>query len=113
MTDFTARTGVTLVDGYGFTETNFVIGATVDDRQPGAMGRIRAGFQATVADEHDNPLPPGTPGELLPVRTSPSPSPPAISAAPNGQSRPGATCGSTPATGSPSMPTGIFASSTA
>jgi crotonobetaine/carnitine-CoA ligase len=65
MTAFTARTGVELVDGYGSTETNFVIGATVAERRPGIMGRIRPGFEAMVADEHDNPLPPGTAGELL------------------------------------------------
>jgi crotonobetaine/carnitine-CoA ligase len=65
MAAFAARTGVALVDGYGSTETNFVIGATVSERHPGAMGRIRPGFEAQVVDEHDNPLPPGVPGELL------------------------------------------------
>jgi carnitine-CoA ligase len=65
MAAFSARTGVELVDGYGSTETNFVIGATVAERQPGMMGRIHPGFEAMVADEHDNPLPPGVPGELL------------------------------------------------
>jgi crotonobetaine/carnitine-CoA ligase len=65
MASFTARTGVALIDGYGSTETNFVIGATAAERVADAMGRIRPGFQAIVADEHDNPLPPDVPGELL------------------------------------------------
>ncbi|WP_158931909.1 ATP-dependent acyl-CoA ligase [Acidisphaera sp. S103] len=65
MTAFSERTGVSLVDGYGSTETNFVIGETVADRKPGAMGRIRPGFEAQVVDELDNPLPAGVPGELV------------------------------------------------
>jgi crotonobetaine/carnitine-CoA ligase len=65
MTAFSARTGVSLVDGYGSTETNFVIGATAADRKPGAMGRIRPGFEAAVVDEHDNPVAAGVPGELV------------------------------------------------
>ena len=65
MSAFNARTGVTLVDGYGSTETNFTIGATVAERKPGTMGRIRPGFAARVVDEHDNPVDPGVPGELI------------------------------------------------
>jgi crotonobetaine/carnitine-CoA ligase len=65
MTTFTARTGVSLVDGYGSTETNFVIGATVPDRKPGSIGRIRPGFEAQIVDEHDNPVPADAPGELV------------------------------------------------
>jgi crotonobetaine/carnitine-CoA ligase len=65
MDAFQARTGVALLDGYGSTETNFVIGATAGERRPGVMGRIRPGFEARVADEHDNPVADGTPGELL------------------------------------------------
>jgi crotonobetaine/carnitine-CoA ligase len=65
MAAFVARTGVALVDGYGSTETNFVIGATVADAKAGAMGRIRPGFEAAVVDEQDNPVPAGVPGELV------------------------------------------------
>jgi crotonobetaine/carnitine-CoA ligase len=65
MDAFTARTGVALVDGYGSTETNFVIGETVADRRSGRMGRIRPGFEAQVVDEHDNPVAADVPGELL------------------------------------------------
>jgi crotonobetaine/carnitine-CoA ligase len=65
MAAFTDRTGVSLVDGYGSTETNFAIGATVGDAKAGAMGRIRPGFEAVVVDEHDNPVTAGVPGELV------------------------------------------------
>ena len=61
----TDRTGIAVVDGFGSTETNFVIGEKAGDRKPGLMGRIRDGFEAEVVDEHDNPLPAGTPGELV------------------------------------------------
>lgn len=60
-----ARTGARLVDGFGSTETNFVIGSTASDRLPGRMGRLAEGFAALVADEDDAPVPDGTPGELL------------------------------------------------
>lgn len=62
---FKDRTGVDLIDGYGSTETNFVIGAPVAEQRPGKMGRLAPGFTARVVDEHDNPLPPGTAGELV------------------------------------------------
>ena len=62
---FKRRTGVDLIEGYGSTETNFVIGDRVADQRPGKMGRLAAGFQARVVDEHDNPLPPENAGELL------------------------------------------------
>lgn len=62
---FTARTGVQLLEGYGSTETNFVIGASPETQKPGTMGRIADGFQARVVDHQDNELPPGEAGELV------------------------------------------------
>jgi crotonobetaine/carnitine-CoA ligase len=61
---FHQRFGMRLLDGYGSTETNFVIGLDAGQR-PGSMGRVVPGFTARVADEHDAEVPPGTPGELL------------------------------------------------
>lgn len=63
--DFTERFGMALLDGYGSTESNFVIGADIAEQRPGTMGRVRPGFEARVVDEDDNELPAGTPGELL------------------------------------------------
>jgi crotonobetaine/carnitine-CoA ligase len=63
--EFKRRTGVDLIDGYGSTETNFVIGDRVADQRVGKMGRLARGFTARVVDEQDNAVPPGTAGELL------------------------------------------------
>ncbi|WP_426391871.1 ATP-dependent acyl-CoA ligase [Variovorax sp. R-27] len=62
---FKARTGVSLLEGYGSTETNFAIATTPDSPRGGVMGWLRPGFQARVADEDDVTLPPGEAGELL------------------------------------------------
>ncbi|HUG25928.1 ATP-dependent acyl-CoA ligase [Piscinibacter sp.] len=62
---FHARTGVTLLEGYGSTETNFAIATAVDSPRRGIMGWLQPGFDARVVDEHDVELPPGEAGELL------------------------------------------------
>lgn len=61
---FEARTGVRLLEGYGSTETNFVI-ASKDASRRGVMGWLMPGFDARVVDEHDVELPAGEAGELL------------------------------------------------
>ena len=63
--EFTTRTGIALLDGYGSTETNFVIGTSVAEARPGTMGRVFEGFAARVVDAEDNEVPDGTPGELV------------------------------------------------
>lgn len=62
---FQERTGIRMLDGFGSTETSFVICTPHDDPRPGWMGKLVAGFEARVADEHDGEVPHGTPGELL------------------------------------------------
>jgi carnitine-CoA ligase len=70
---FRARTGVNLLEGYGSTETNFVISTSVatntatapDPPRRGVMGWLQSGFDARVVDEHDVALPAGEAGELL------------------------------------------------
>ena len=62
---FKARTGVSLLEGYGSTETNFALATAPDSPRGGVMGWLRPGFQARVADEDDVALPPGEAGELL------------------------------------------------
>lgn len=64
-TEFTSRTGVQLIDGYGSTETNFVIATAADSPRTGAMGWLQPGFDARVVDEHDVQLPDGEAGELV------------------------------------------------
>jgi len=62
---FAARTGVKLLEGYGSTETNFVIGASPEMQKPGTMGRVVGGGQARVVDADDVELSPGEAGELV------------------------------------------------
>ena len=63
--EFRRRTGVCLLEGYGSTESNFVIATAPDSPRSGVMGWLRPGFQARVADEHDQEVAAGTAGELL------------------------------------------------
>ena len=62
---FHERTGITLIEGYGSTETNFVIATRPDSERRGVMGWIRPGFQARIVDEQDVELPAGEAGELV------------------------------------------------
>ena len=62
---FLARTGVRLLEGFGSTETNFVIATAPDSPRTGVMGWLRPGFEARVADEGDVELAAGQAGELL------------------------------------------------
>jgi crotonobetaine/carnitine-CoA ligase len=63
--EFARRTGIGIADGYGSTETNFVIGAPLAEQKPGTMGRVFEGFYARVVDADDNEVPDGTAGELM------------------------------------------------
>jgi len=62
---FVERFGIGLVDGYGSTETNCVMGVLATEQQPGTMGRLLTGFAARVVDNHDNEVPNGEAGELI------------------------------------------------
>jgi crotonobetaine/carnitine-CoA ligase len=62
---FTARFGIDLVDGYGSTETNCIIGAPPNEQRPGTMGRLLSGFTARVVDAQDNEVADGETGELI------------------------------------------------
>lgn len=68
---FTQRFGMALLEGYGSTETNFVIGAEIAQQKPGTMGLVREGFEAKVVDDEDNEVPAGEPGELVVRATEP------------------------------------------
>ena len=59
------RTGVRVVDGYGSTETNFVIASSEDAPRAGTMGWLQPGFAARVVDDDDVELPPGAAGQLV------------------------------------------------
>jgi len=61
---FLQRFGILLLDGYGSTETNSVIGSTPQEWKAGVMGRLRPGFDIRIVDEFGFDVPVGTPGEL-------------------------------------------------
>lgn len=63
--EFRERFGIDLLDGYGSTETNFVLGCTMPHQRPGTMGPVSNGFEARVVDDADNALPDGVPGQLV------------------------------------------------
>src|SRR3989442_1731772 len=50
---FKARSGVTLLEGYGSTETNFVMATAPDSPRSGVMGWLRPGLHACVVDADD------------------------------------------------------------
>jgi carnitine-CoA ligase len=62
---FQQRTGILLLDGYGSTETNFVIGSTAAEQRPGSMGTVRQGYEASVRDINGSEARPGDAGELM------------------------------------------------
>jgi crotonobetaine/carnitine-CoA ligase len=64
-TEFTARTGIILLDGFGSTESNLIIASYEDARRPGTMGTLVPGFDARVVDDDDNEVPDGEAGELI------------------------------------------------
>ena len=66
--EFTRRTGIHLLDGWGSTETNFVLGTTIEQQKPGLMGPVFEGFAARVVDDQDRDVSDDIPGELI-VRT--------------------------------------------
>jgi crotonobetaine/carnitine-CoA ligase len=63
--EFIERSGIRLLDGYGSTETNFVIGTRIEEQRPGYMGRVCAGFEARVVDTGGRDVADGEPGELI------------------------------------------------
>jgi carnitine-CoA ligase len=64
-TAFTQRTGIHLIDGYGSTETNFVIGGIRAETHPGSMGKVCDGFTARIASQDGEDAADGEPGELV------------------------------------------------
>lgn len=63
--EFTERTGVVLLDGFGSTESNLIIASYEHDRKPGSMGTLVPGFDARIVDADDNEVPDGEAGELI------------------------------------------------
>jgi carnitine-CoA ligase len=62
---FQKRSGIHLIDGYGSTETNFVIGSTTAEQRPGSMGTMVEGYHGRVLDPSGSDAKPGEAGELI------------------------------------------------
>ncbi|MBX9459725.1 MAG: AMP-binding protein [Rhizobium sp.] len=62
---FEDRFGMRLVTGYGQTETSFVTLDTADETRDGSCGRAHPDWEVAVVDDRDQPLPPGSLGEIV------------------------------------------------
>ncbi|MDQ1105389.1 AMP-binding protein [Nocardioides zeae] len=69
--EFAARFGTDLTELYGSTDSGIPLGVPHGERRPGRCGVPAPGWEVVVADEHDRPVPDGTPGELLTRPTRP------------------------------------------
>lgn len=65
--DFEKRFNVPIIEGYGMSEGSPVVTFNKRNkpRKPGSIGTAVWGVDVIVADENDNPLPPGEKGQLL------------------------------------------------
>lgn len=72
---FETRFGFPLIEAWGMTETSRAIQNCHEPRDSDgrAFGRARPPWDIRIADDDDNPLPPGTPGELLVRCLGPNP----------------------------------------
>src|SRR5262249_20189560 len=62
---FTERTRIRMIDGWGSTETNFVLGTTIERQQPGLLGGVFEGFDACVVDDKGDRAADGAAGERV------------------------------------------------
>lgn len=63
--EFKARFNIPLIDGFGSTESNFIIGGTLAEQKAGYMGVLSPGFEALVVNEYDEPAGYNEVGELI------------------------------------------------
>jgi crotonobetaine/carnitine-CoA ligase len=63
--EFTARFGVDIYTVFNMTEISCPILSERNPDAPKTCGRVRAGFEARVVDDHDMEVPHGTVGELM------------------------------------------------
>lgn len=63
--EFEERFNVRLVEAHGMTEVGLTIYTHFPERKLGTCGKPGAEWEVRLVDEHDRPVPTGTPGELL------------------------------------------------
>ncbi|MFV0457507.1 MAG: AMP-binding protein [Actinomycetales bacterium] len=64
-TAFEKRFGVTLTEIYGSTEVSIVTDMPPERRRIGTAGTESANYQVAIVDQHDQPVPTGTAGEIV------------------------------------------------
>jgi len=69
--EFEERFGIRISELYGSTDTAIPVGIPHGSRRPGSCGRVAPGWTVDLVDENDEPVPPGTPGELVTRPTQP------------------------------------------
>jgi carnitine-CoA ligase len=62
--EFEQRFGVDLVEVYGMTEAPMACENRLDHRKIGSAGKESMTYEVRIVDENDEPVPPGTPGEI-------------------------------------------------
>lgn len=63
---FEERFGLTIIEGYGLTETTgFCVANPRDAVRVGTFGKAMPGFELAIIDANDQPLPAGVPGEIV------------------------------------------------
>jgi crotonobetaine/carnitine-CoA ligase len=63
--EFESRFGMKLVEVYGMTEAPMACENRLDNRKIGSAGRESMTYEVRIVDEHDEPVPPDTPGEIV------------------------------------------------
>ena len=73
--EFEKRFGIPLIEVFGMTETGRTISNSIEPRYitTRAFGKARDGLEVMIADDNDNPLPVGTPGNFLIRFAGPNP----------------------------------------
>jgi carnitine-CoA ligase len=63
--EFESRFGMKLVEVYGMTEAPMACENRLDERKIGSAGRESMTYDVRIVDEHDEPVPPNTAGEIV------------------------------------------------
>jgi crotonobetaine/carnitine-CoA ligase len=63
--EFSERFGLSVYTGFGMTEVPVPIVSELNPENERSCGHVAGDYELRLVDEHDLPVPPGTPGELV------------------------------------------------